>query len=163
MTIDIAFTTAPAGISTGGTSESARFVDQEAKKLRDQLLKSFSFGAIPDSVQNELQEVMEQCSSANWDGYMAEPVKWEALLDAFRFAQVIPLGLSAPSIGAEPDGDVTFEWHAGPRRTLSVSVDDRGNPHYSALLGPNRSYGTEAFVGFIPKRILDLIYQVAAG
>jgi hypothetical protein len=30
-------------------------------------------------------------------------------------------------------------------------------------LGPNRSYGTEAFVGFIPKRILDLIYQVATG
>jgi hypothetical protein len=163
MTIDIAFTTVPAGISTGGTSESARFVYQESKKVRDQLLKSFSFGARPNSIQNELQEVMEQCSSANWDGYMAEPVKREALFDAFRFAQVIPLGLSAPAVGVEPDGDVTFEWHAGPRRTLSVSVDEKGNLHYSALLGPNRSYGTEAFVGFIPKRILDLIYQVATG
>jgi hypothetical protein len=56
-----------------------------------------------------------------------------------------------------------FEWYSAPRKTLSVSVDDCGNLHYAALLGPDSVYGTEAFVGVLPKRILDLIYQVKLG
>ena len=163
MTATISLATIPVGANTGGTTELARSIDEESEKARRQLLNSYSFGAKSSSVHKELQEVIEQCSIPNWDGYGAEPVKWEALIDAYRFAEVIPLGLAAPSAGAEPDGDISFEWHAAPRRTLSVSVDDKGNLHYSALLGPNRSYGTEAFVGLLPRRILDLIYQVAVG
>ncbi|MFH0937823.1 MAG: hypothetical protein V1899_00835 [Planctomycetota bacterium] len=65
-----------------------------------------------------------------------------------------------PSVGAEPDGHVTLEWHHSSRRTLSVSVSPDGELHYAALFGASKVYGTEPFFGNVPKSILDLISQV---
>ncbi|MBI1902176.1 MAG: hypothetical protein HYS13_13835 [Planctomycetia bacterium] len=74
--------------------------------------------------------------------------------------EALPLGFPAPSIGAEPDGDLTLEWHCSPRRTLSVSVSPEGDLDYAGLFGPNRTYGTEVFYGEVPETILRLIRRV---
>jgi hypothetical protein len=161
MNHEITFAPVQVGEVTGGTSESARFIEEQEREGRNQLPKSAGGMDLPlDSVQNELIDVILECSKPNWNGYIARPIKRNAIRDAFRLVQVIPLGIPGPSIGADPDGDITFEWHSAPRKTLSISVDDCGNLHYAALLGPDSAFGTEAFVGILPKRILDLIYQV---
>ena len=111
-------------------------------------------------VVDELYKTVEQCSSANWDGYGATPVARETFMHACIFLEALPLGTTAPSVGAEPDGNLTLEWYLSPRHALSVSISPEGALHYAALLGHRKIYGTEPFWGEVPVIILDIIGQV---
>ena len=57
---------------------------------------------------------------------------------------------------------ITFEWHRGPERTLSVSVSPDAQLHFAARIRSARDYGTRPFFGEIPHRIFELIQRVAA-
>jgi hypothetical protein len=96
----------------------------------------------------------------NWDGCEASAVSQDTLRNAYSFLESLPIGFPAPSIGAEPDGHLTLEWHRSGRRTLSVSVSPDDELHYAGLFGPSRVYGTEAYFGEVPHSILDLIRRV---
>jgi predicted DNA-binding antitoxin AbrB/MazE fold protein len=109
---------------------------------------------------DDLQAVWESCNTPDWDGYGALAVSQDALLNGRRFLESLPPDLPAPSIGVEPDGALTMEWHCSERRTLSVSVSTGEELHFAGLFGSNRVYGTETFLGQIPKPILDLVRRV---
>ena len=111
-------------------------------------------------VFDDLYKRVEQCSAANWDGYGAMPVTRETFMQACNFMEALPLGTTAPSVGAEPDGNLTLEWYRSPRSTLSVSISPEGELHYAALLGHGKIYGTEPFWGEVPGIILDIIRKV---
>lgn len=149
-------------VTTQGASDTARFVAEEAERGRRQLQNSISFGLGGKGVFDELYSVAERCLVRDWDGYGAAPVSADAYALASQFLRALPLGIAAPSVGAEPDGQLTFEWYRSPRRLLSISISPDGDLHYAALLGPNKAYGTEAFFGEVPRMILDLIHRVQA-
>ena len=144
---------------TPGFSDEARFVEDSTQDSRRQLQGANVFG-IENTMRDELATVWEECREPNWDGFQAIPIDQDGLRSAYVFLESLPLGFPAPSIGAEPDGAFTLEWHRSKRRTLSVSVASSDELHYAALLGPNRVYGTEAFFGDVPSSILDLIRRV---
>jgi hypothetical protein len=146
---------------TRGFSDAAQFVDNESAEGRRRLRELHAFG-LESSLRDELATVWEECRESNWDGYDALPVTQDTLRNAYQFLESMPSDIPAPSIGAEPDGDLTLEWHRAPRRTLSVSVSAEGDLHYSALFGSSRVFGTEAFFGGVPKIILDWIRRVHA-
>lgn len=148
-----------ASLATRGFSKAAEFVSLQASNGWKRLQESSAFG-IESTVRDELATVWEECRDANWDGYDAVAVPQDVLRNTYEFLESMPLGFPRPSIGAEPDGDLTLEWHRSARRTLSVSVNSVGELHYSALFGPNRVYGTEAFFGEVPVTILELIRRV---
>ncbi len=112
--------------------------------------------------REELSEIAQQCSAPNWDGFGALPVQPETVSNVLRFLELLPTGVSAPSVGAEPDGQLTLEWHKSARRTFSISVTPDSFLHYAALVGPNRHYGTMAMLEEIPDEILTLIERVEA-
>src|SRR3989337_366884 len=114
------------------------------------------------AVFEELSQVFEQCRDPNWDGYGAQPVSEETYRLARQFLAALPLSPPLPSIGAEPDGQITVEWHRSPQRTLSVSISSDGELHFAALLGSAKTYGTEPFTGAVPKVVADLIHRVMA-
>lgn len=142
-----------------GFSDEAQFIDEVTSANRRTLHASSAFG-IESIVRDELGTVWEECKGPNWDGFDALPVTHDTLRNAYTFLESLPLGCPRPSISAEPDGQLTVEWHQSKRRTLSVSVTPDGDLHYAALLGPGRAYGTEAFFGEVPDAILDLIRRV---
>lgn len=109
---------------------------------------------------DELFAVWEECRHSSWDGYGALPVVPETLRQAYLLIESLPLGFPRPSIGAEPDGQLTLEWHHSPRRTLSVSVTPDGYLHYAGLFGPNHANGTAAFFGELPDEIMALVKRV---
>ncbi len=102
----------------------------------------------------------DECRMPNWDGYGAEAVSQQSFSVAYRFLDALPFGFPLPSIGAEPDGCLTLEWHRTPHHTVSVSASPQAELHYSALIGPNRVYGTEVFFGEPPNAILELIRRI---
>lgn len=145
-----------------GTSDTAWFVAEQATRSRGQLQKSFTLGLRGKGTFDELYRVYEECLEPNWDGYGALPITDAAYHLTSEFLEALPLGTPAPSLGAEPDGHLTVEWYRSPRRTLSVSISQDGELHFAALLGSAKTYGTEPFVGEVPKIISDLINRVMA-
>jgi hypothetical protein len=144
-----------------GASPVALFVTGRARKSRESLLESNSLGY--GAALEELGKVETDCRDADWDGYGAAPVKADTVARAVHFLYALPPGMPRPTIGAEPDGHLTFEWYKSPRWTLSVSVSPDGNLYYSCLLGPASKFGTEPFWGQPPRSILELVPQVARG
>ena len=108
----------------------------------------------------ELFQTFEECREPNWDGYGAQPVSDETYHLTSKFLTALPPGTPGPSLGAEPDGHITVEWYRSPRQTLSVSLSPEGDLHFAALLGSGKTYGTEPFIGEVPKIIFDLIRRV---
>ena len=113
-------------------------------------------------VFEELLKTFEECREPDWDGYGAQSVREETYHLAPQFLTALPRSTWAPSIGAEPDGQITVEWYRSPERTLSVSISPDGELHYAALLGSAKTYGTEPFIGAVPKVVADLIHRVTA-
>jgi hypothetical protein len=148
------------GPATAGASEVARFVACQAQESRRRLQSSYALGRLSRGIFDELFTVAEAAREAGWDGYGAEPVSPETYAQAYRFLESLPLETPDPAVTAEPDGQLAFEWYVSSYRTLSVSATANGDLHYSALLGPNKAYGTEAFFGEAPRAILDLIRRL---
>ena len=111
-------------------------------------------------VFEELLKTFEECREPNWDGYGAQSVREETYDLAHQFLAALPLSTPVPSIGAEPDGQITVEWYRSPQRTLSVSVSPNGDLHYAALLGAERICGTETFRARMPQVLSDLIARI---
>jgi hypothetical protein len=144
-------------ITTGGASDTAYFIADQFQKGLGHIRTPHSLGLGANGVLEELVKVAEECSSANWDGYGAAPITNETFWQAYYFLRALPIGFPTPSVGAEPDGHVTFEWHRSARRTLSISVSPEGDLHYAAVLGASKAFGTDPFSEGVPKIILDLI------
>jgi hypothetical protein len=150
------------GAPTHGASKTAWFVADEAEKGHRRLQDSYAFGMAGKGVLSELLQTVRECRDSNWDGYGAEPVSNITYHLAQQFLKALPLGISAPTIGAEPDGHLTVEWYRSPRRTLSVSISPGGDLHYAALIGTAKAFGTEPFFGEAPRALVDLIHRVMA-
>src|SRR5216684_1351039 len=88
-------------VSTRGASEAARFVEARAEESRRHLQSSHSLGMGGKGVLDELCVVADECRTANWDGYGAEPVEQVTFRQAYRFLEALPLGTPAPSVGVE--------------------------------------------------------------
>ena len=138
---------------------SDRAVSQEAKRSR--LVRKFVRHATPsvsvDQAYEEclraLREAFEEASRPNWDAYDAHPVSSATLAQALTFLDVLPSMLLRPDISAHPDGELAFEWFFGPRRLLTVSVNESGRLSYAALLGRARLHGTEFLLDALPEPI----------
>jgi hypothetical protein len=151
-----------APFSSRAMSPTAEYVAALTSSTRQHLQTSSYFGLATRDVFDELHNLCDQCKEPHWDGYSAEPIADDTYDYAYRFLEALPLGVPKPSVGAEPDGHITFEWHRSPRRTLSISISPSGDLHYAALHGLSKPYGSEPFFGEIPQIILDLISRVNA-
>jgi hypothetical protein len=148
--------------ATRGESDAAHFVAEQARQGWNQAKGSHSLGLGIGNVFEELYDVAASAALPNWDGYGGLPVTQESYLRAYCFLDSLPLGMPLPSIGVDPDGQLTFEWYRNPRRTLSVSVSAEGDLHYAALVGRKKEFGTEVFIGEFPERFITLVGQVCA-
>lgn len=158
MTASIALSIGGSG--TTGYSASAAFIRERLKDSYVQLQTPEFYFSVLKKVLPELNEVQDMTREKGWDGYGADAVQAETFARAYAFLEVLPNNVAAPTVGAEPDGHITFEWYRSQNRVLSVSVSPEGNLYYAALIGPNKTYGAEVFFGETPKVILDLIRRI---
>jgi hypothetical protein len=142
-----------------GDSPTANFVALKVAEANRRLQHSQAIGN-ESLLTGELGDVWEECREPDWDGYGALPVTQDALRNAYRFLESLPLGFPRPSLGADATGCITVEWYRGPRRQVSVSVDADGILHYAALIGPNRIYGSEVFFSDFPIAIFHLLNRI---
>ncbi|MCH8250815.1 MAG: hypothetical protein IID36_00025 [Planctomycetes bacterium] len=144
---------------TSGVSDAAQFIADTTQRNREHMDKSLAVG-FERILRGELTEVWEECKYANWDGYDALPVSEDAFRNMQSFLEALPLGFPRPTIGADPHGHLSVEWYRSLRRVLSVAVSDDELLHYAALLGSNKTCGTETFYDEVPESILSLVRRV---
>lgn len=125
------------------------------------LRRSIALGTT--EAQTQLNELYSTANEPNWAGHTSDPILATTFTYAHAFLDALPTGTPKPSIGAEPDGHITFEWSDGPYRVLSLSMSPEKVLHYAALLGVSKRYGTEPFFEEIPPAILSLIAEVMRG
>jgi hypothetical protein len=148
-------------LSSRGASATAGYIAKQALERRQRWLNSYKFGEKLSVPRKELQQIFQDCNQPNWDGYEAMPISSETYELAYQFLDSLPLDTPTPSLGAEPDGQIAFEWYQSPRRTLSISMSGDGDLHYAALSGSSTHYGTEPFYGETPGTILDIIRRIS--
>ena len=107
-----------------------------------------------------LQETWQRCQQPNWDGEGAQAISTETHEVARRLLESLPSDMPLPSISAEPDGQLNFEWYQAPRRLLSVSISSGGTLYWAALIGSEDPRGSCQFVDQFPQTFLYWIGQV---
>lgn len=85
-------------------------------------------------LKNELDEIYNECSGENWDGFGANPVKNETYKEARNFISLIPLKYMSPKIIPEPNGDIAFEWFVDSNNVLVISFEGKNTITYVCAL-----------------------------
>jgi len=144
-------------IPSSGISETADYVTSLFRETVFRLQDSSVLGMRGLGVLDDLAKVREAYATSDWDNENALPVNNSSVNLANALLESLPIGTSPPSIGADPDGQVSIEWYRSPRRIITISVDPEGKLHYGVLLGQRTAYGTESFFGDTPIEILRWI------
>ncbi|MCL6582075.1 MAG: hypothetical protein K6U11_00410 [bacterium] len=144
-----------------GLSEDASWLQESFDKILSNLLEeNITIGASREKVLKSLKKAFAEYSTDNWDGYGAKAVDRYSYYEAQRFINVLPITIPVPEVAVDPDGEISFEWYAGPRKVFTVSIGKNRELTYAGLFGSNKIYGTEHFEDFIPKIILENIQRV---
>ncbi len=107
-----------------------------------------------------LCETWQRCQQPNWDGDGAEAISTETHDVARRLLESLPRDMPLPSVSAEPDGQLNFEWYQAPRRLLSASVNSQGTLYWAALIGSEDPRGSCQFADQFPQTLLYWIGKI---
>lgn len=138
-------------------------LSDESKHIRARLLKilaevrqpiSFSWR---ETLKDELDEIVQECSKAGWDGYDAEPVSVESAAIAQEFLDLLPDNIQVPDLVPEPSGEIALEWRAGDQKYFSVSMSGNGLVYAGIFGGFCKKYGEERFFGTVPATIIYIL------
>lgn len=107
-----------------------------------------------------LNEIYEECSKEDWDGYGANPISFDAIQEAKRFIQLLPYKLPQPEVVPEPTGEVGLEWYKDKDSTFVISFNGRKTLAYAGIFGSKKIHGTTYFEDLIPLIIYEEIKKL---
>jgi hypothetical protein len=143
-----------------GVSPEAKSIKTALREVSRDFEESLTLGWTKKEMRNELVDVFNECAQPNWDGYGAEPVRFDTYSQANTFLGALPTTARCPTISAAPDGDIVFEWRSGNKRAASVSISRFGTLTYAAILGTERQNGVANFDGQIPDVVLQILQRI---
>ena len=150
-------------LGTGGVGAIADDISRKRRYIYEsQVERPATYFPLLNQVLPELQEVVAETSSPNWNGYGALPVTEGSFDKAKQFISMLPGSTPVPIVSAAPNGQITLEWYRAPKQLLSISVSPNGQLHFAALVGNNESYGTRELLDKPPEDITRLISEVMA-
>jgi len=82
----------------------------------------------------ELERLADECSLPGWDAHSAVAISAETVAAARAFLQGLSPLFPSPSLAADPDGDISFEWYFGDHRLFSLSLSASGEFVYCGRL-----------------------------
>jgi len=143
-----------------GVSEDAKRLQEQIADIRENLEQSETIGGHIRETQQLLDKATEECSADNWDAYGAKAIDETSYRNAIHFSWLLPPNIPVPEIYIDPDGEVNFEWYAGPRQVFSVSIGSNNELAYAGLFGANKTHGVEYLDDELHGTILDNIRRV---
>lgn len=150
--------------TSGGNSKAAQEVQKIINDINVRRLNTGASQVVEFATYIKLAEIKLSSAVNNNLSDEEQPVSEIALDDARTFLQSLPQRFNKPDILAEPNGNVAFEWHFAPYRTMVVSFFGNGRIAFSSLRSPTKSsYGYERFLrGQIPQTLINELIAVEA-
>ena len=150
-------------------SRSSRFIPAESAsgkvsfKLWDDIQKQKikTVTTPPDNVrlERELSDILQECSSPDWDGYDAKPIDRTSVRYVCQFLGKLPSDISYPELSAEPNGDLTMVWFKRNYH-LIIGIDNTGQIAWGGTSPRGRIYGDAKFGSDIPEELIDLLHSI---
>ena len=109
---------------------------------------------------DELSKVVLEAYEEGWDGYDALAANPVSMAHSINFIGLLPDNFLNPEVAIDIDGDVAFEWDAGPRKIISLRMSAGGSIKYASLIGFSKRYGTLYFNDSIPEEISKAISSI---
>lgn len=141
--------------SSTGFSDDSKNLLKNLKKQIQEICEPLTIGRPLEEASKSLNEIYKECSVANWDGYGANPVSKDSVLEALKFVNLLSSSFPMPQILAEPSGEIGLEWYKDKRMVFAISFNGKGRITYAGIFGSNKIHGTEYFGDSIPSRITD--------
>ncbi len=98
----------------------------------------------------------------NWDALGSARVQPGSFIYARRFLNALSSSIPMPSVAVETDGEICFDWHLGPRRTVAVSVGRDGTLGFASLIGDESLHGISQYRDGVPTAIAALLERLDA-
>lgn len=104
-----------------------------------------------------IREIVEERMDDARRGYPTAVVHTLTQMWSRTFLLRLPDSVVDPDVGVDPNGDLTFEWYAGPDHVLSISIAPSGAVVYAYANGLRRENGCDEITHAIPSNLLELI------
>jgi len=111
----------------------------------------------------ELDFIADEFKEENWDLDGSEAISEETLIFARSFLQALPLSTKVPSVEADTDDSIDFEWFVDRRHLFAVNIGKGGKYYFAGLFGNDddqKAKGSGVFKGKITPLLAQLIEDV---
>ena len=109
----------------------------------------------------EFSEVVDECSKPGWSGERSYPIGPEALDAGYKLIAHLPGDIPSPSVGAIPEGLLSFEWYSNPKRVVMVVPNANNGVDYAIRKGDEVFHGSAPFFGKLPDTVISQIRDLA--
>lgn len=125
--------------------------------------KSISLRGPHGELFSELDSLVAEHSTPGWDGDSAPPVSFATLQNAKDFIGALSHSTAKPELAVEPDdAAISFEWHVGYRKVVSVSVGESDRLAVAGLDGVDHWHAVLKFDGAnLPPLVAESIQRIA--
>lgn len=149
-------------LNNNGISDDARSVTNHLSDVKSDIKReSITMGKSFLDLQDELESILDEANTVNWDGYGSSALIYESYVEAQKFIDIYPMStMILPEVSIDPDGEISFEWFNEVDYCFSISFSGDDIITYAGLFGINKTNGSEYFGDEIPKIILENIYRV---
>jgi len=153
LALNSRFSPATKGLSRSGSSD-------EAIELGKRLaIVLFSLKQTSSERAFAFSELLAMSHESDHDSDL--PVNRGTLVLANRFLTALPLDISTPEVGADPDGDISFDWFGTAGQNFSVSIRGDGHLAYAgAFSGEKTKYGSDRFDDEVPREIVEAVREL---
>lgn len=107
----------------------------------------------------ELDEIFNECSQRDWDGYNSDPIGREVYLRVIEFINLLPVTIQQPDLCPIPDGSIGIDWYKDKKQFgVSMYGDENDLIYVGIFSDEDKIQGRIPFV--LSKFILDNIEKV---
>jgi hypothetical protein len=152
--------TAPLTDLSSACSLEAAALKDSAEKATGSLRDSFALYGHTLAAIWALDEIAQEASVPNWDGYDALPANTLALSKAKEVITILPAELPLPFVSVEPDGCISLDWLMAKSRVFTMSLGSSGSIPYAWIDGTSRGHAVEEFDGKLPSRVISEIKRI---
>lgn len=142
--------------STSAVSPEAEAVQKAASTVVDCAERSQAlFGARAAAI-SKVRALADECNTKGWDGEGAEPIRFEAAVEAVELIRSLPQQFPLPDFAPEPDGSISLDWIQSRTRVFSISVAGRGRLACAWIDGTDRGHAVAGFqYGTLPRLVRE--------
>ncbi len=135
-------------------------VDAEAltRRAQDALSRAGASPSVSDTGSHLLEAILATAQEAghdNWDGEGSAAVDAAAADYAMQFVRALPGDVPLPTVWADADGDIAFDWQQSVEQLFSVRVARDGTLNFAGLFGTSKLHGVDTLQTTLPIPILD--------